>query len=225
MANNTLSQPQPQIAQLELVFKGPLVKDQQVDTVADLLTLKAQFNYVHKLVWVKEYKTFYFLDNGDGTEAINWVKMASRVVINRYDSETAYQSGDCVYLSNKIYTAIQDVPIHTSPLDADTYWLIIAGESPTSRFLFLNVSSIIVYTEIRNPLFEVILGDLVYEADGTTIKVNPVTGLAELENKEIVQAYVIQREDLSNNNGVPYQIIFSENDDLSVMVSGCINVK
>lgn len=225
MANNTISQPIPQIAQMELKFKGPLVKDQQVDTVADLLTLTTAFNYLHKLVWVKEYKTFYYLDNGDGSEPVNWVKMASRVVINRYDSESQYQKGDCVYLSNKIYTALQDVPIHTSPIDNPDFWGVIAGDSVTSRFLFLNTASIIIYTDIRNPIFEVILGTFEYESDGVTILLNPITGLAELSNKEIVQAYIRQREDLANNNGIPYEIIFSENDAASVQVSGCINVK
>jgi hypothetical protein len=226
----TLSKPQPQLAQLEILFAGPLTKDSQVETVNDLILLNSSYNFPHKTVWVKESKTFYYLDNGTGTELINWVKLSSRVVINKYDVLSTYQRGDCIFLNGKIYSALQDVPINKNPSDYEDYWLSISGETETYRFLFQNTSSVLIYTEIRNPKFEVIIGNFVYEVDEngdptTTIKLNTETGLAELSNKEIVEAYVRQREDLALNNGVPYEISFFEDDNLSEQLSGCINVK
>jgi hypothetical protein len=217
-----ISRTQPQIAQLELKFAGPLVKGSIVELVSDLLSLTN--NYSHKLVWVKEHSCNYYLDNGDGSNLSNWKKSSARVVISIYDSAATYLAGDCVYQTGKIYAAKINVPINHSPMDYENYWQVISGETETYRYLFTNASSIIIYTEIRNPKFEIILGEFVYDINGTIV-FNEETGLAELSNKEIVEAFVLQREDLPLNNGVAYEIRFYEDSVLSPQVSGCINVK
>jgi hypothetical protein len=219
-----LATPQPQLAQLEVLFSGPLVKDSLVGAISDLIELDVNYNYSHRLVWVKEAATFYYLDNGTGSELSNWIKLSSRVVITKYSATSTYQTGDCVFLNRKIYSAIQAVPVGYNPLDYEDYWLCITGESETYRYLFTTKSSVILYTEIRNPKFEVILGDFEYESDGVTIKYDSVTGLASLTNTEIIEAFVKKREDLDNDNGVPYEISFFA-DDTTTTLTGCINVK
>lgn len=223
MSSNIISETQPQIAQLELLFAGPLVKDSMVEVLTDLINLNPLFNYTHRLVWVKSEKANFYLDNGDGTSLINWKKQIGRVVVDVYDPTQTYQRKDTVYFSGKIYSALQNVPTNTNPLDNESYWLVIAGETETARYLFTNTSSVLIYTEIRNPIFEIIIGDFVFNEDGT-IKLNDETGLAELSNKEIIDAFVIQREDLENNNGVAYQVIFEENS-VPVLLTGCVNIK
>ena len=216
--------PQPQIAQLECLFKGPLVKDALVETINDLLLLNTQYNYSHKIIWVKSEQSNYFLSSGDGSSLLHWTKSTSRVVISRYDSNNAYNQADTVYLSGKIYSASQNVPVGYDPLSHANYWTVISGETATYRYLFQNTASVIVYTEIRNPSFQVILCDFVVDGDNTII-VDPTTGLAEIENVEYVDASIVRREDLSDNNGKAYEISFWENEEESVQVSGCINIK
>src|ERR1035437_8121570 len=216
--------PQPQIAQLECLFKGPLVKDTLVETINDLLLLNTQYNYSHKIIWVKSEQSNYFLSSGDGSSLLHWTKSTSRVVISRYDSNNAYNQADTVYLSGKIYSASQNVPVGYDPLSHANYWTVISGETATYRYLFQNTASVIVYTEIRNPSFQVILCDFVVDGDNTII-VDPTTGLAEIENVEYVDASIVRREDLSDNNGKAYEISFWENEEETVQVSGCINIK
>lgn len=216
--------PQPQIAQLECLFKGPLVKDSLVETIDDLLLLNTQFNYSHKIVWVKSEQANYFLNSGDGSSVSNWIKSVSRVVIQRYDSANVYKQYDTVYLSGKIYSASQDVPQGYDPLSHADYWTVISGETATYRYLFQNTASVIVYTEIRNPSFQVILCDFVLDIDNNII-VDPTTGLAQIQNVEYVNASIVRREDLPDNNGKAYEISFWENEEETNQVSGCVNIK
>ena len=219
-----ISATQPQIAQFEIQFAGPLTTDQQVESVNDLLLLKSDYNYIHKLVWVKQAKTFYYIVAGNGTDIANWQKFTVKAGITRYDTESSYEQGESVYLSGKIYTALQNVPIQRSPLSYESYWLLISGEANTKRFLFQNASSVIVYTEIRNPIFQIMLGDFEYDSEGL-ISIDSNTGLAIINNVKYVEAFVKLREDLLENNGIPYEISFFENDAPKEMLSGCINVK
>lgn len=219
-----ITKPQPQIAQFECLFKGPLVKDSIVETVNDLLLLNAQFNYEHKIVWVKSEQANYFLNTGDGTDLSHWKKSVSRVVIQQYNSGSTYQTSDTVYLSGKIYSATQDVPIGYNPLSYPAYWTVISGETSTFRYIFQNTTSVIIYTEVRNPQFQICLCTFVTDDDGI-IQIDPSSGLAEITNVEYVDASVVRREDLSDNNGKAYEISFYENDELSEQVSGCVNIK
>lgn len=219
-----ITRTQPQVTQLEVMFPGPLVKNSIVEFFTDLLTLNVKYNYPHKRIWVKEFKTNFYLDNGDGSNASNWKKSTARVAITVYDPTTTYLAGDTVYQTGKIYAAKIDVPVNKNPTDFENYWLVISGGTETYRYLFSNASSILIYTEIRNPKFEIILGDFVTDGGGNIV-FDSVTGLASLINKEIVEASVVQREDLASNNGIPYEVIFYEDSTVSTQVSGCVNIK
>lgn len=221
---SSITEPQPQIAQLECLFKGPLTTGSVVELFEDLILIPVDYNYEHKRIWVKEHKCNYYLDNGTGSELINWKKESVRIVITHYLTTELYQPGECVYQNGKIYTAKINVPEDHNPSDYDDFWLCISGETETYRYLFFNVSSVIIYTEIRNPKFEIVLGDFVYDGEGNIV-INSVTNLAELLNMEIVDASIVKRDDLPPSNGIAYEISFYEDNALSVQLSGCVNVK
>lgn len=229
---NPLTTIQPQVAQLELNFNGPLIKDAVVEKLTDLPLLKSRWNYQHKRVWVKEYSAEYYIADGDGTDLLNWKRSIGRMVVNKWDSSEYYQLGDVVSIGGKLYYAIQNVGPGISPLSNEDYWQIVSGEIETYRYLFTNTNSVLIYTEVRNPIFEIILGDIVYDEDDNIV-LNEETGLAELSNKEIIEACVVQREDLliidgtntpNNLGGIPYEVSFYADEKL-VEKSGCINIK
>lgn len=225
MANlNTFPKLQPQIAQLECLFKAPLVKDSAVNTFNELLLFNPDYNYNHKIVWVRDQTANYYLAEGDGTINSNWRRIATRAVINKYNSQESYQLGEAVYLSGKIYTATQTVPKFYTPLSYPEYWLTISGETNTYRYLFQNVSSVIIYTEVRNPKFEIMLGDFVLDINGEQV-ISEVTGLAVLKNTEIVDVLVHERPDLKDGTGFAYEIKFFVDETLTNQISGCINIK
>ena len=71
---------QPQVAQLELKFNAPLIKDSQTDSLETLLTLS--YNYVHKVVWVKSEKKNYYLLTGDGSTINCWRPINQKATID-----------------------------------------------------------------------------------------------------------------------------------------------
>ena len=215
---------QPQLSQLEPKFKAPPIKDMAVETFNDLLGFDIKFNYKHKIVWVRDQACNYYLENGDGSNAINWKRAITRAIINPYNQEDTYQAGESVFISNRIYSAIQAVPKYYSPLDYPAYWKVISGETVTYRYLFFNASSVIIYTEIRNPIFEVVLGTIALDGNGNPL-IDATTGLVVIDNYEIVDAPVYERKDLPPNNGVAYEVRFYTNSELTNQISGCINVK
>lgn len=213
---------QLQLSQLELIFKGPLVKDSIVNSLSDLTNFNVNYNFEHKSVWVKDEEANYYLFSGDGSEISHWKREISRLVIEQYKANETWSKDTVVYLGGKIYKAKQDVPINYNPLDYENYWLLIAGDSVTYRYIFNNVSSIIIYTDIKNPIFEVILGTFEFDSEGSYVIDS--NGLIKLNNQEIVEAYIEKREDLVDNNGSPYEISFEENS-LPVLLTGVVNVK
>lgn len=220
--NSPILKTQPQNAQLELIFRGPLVKGSQVESLTELVALDIRYNYKHRTVWVKDLESNYFLIDGDGTQLSHWKKHTNRLIIELYNPLNVYQQGDTVYLSNKIYNAKQNVPVGTNPLDNLDYWQIISGESITQRFVFKQQSNVIIYTEIRNPIFQIVLGTL--ETDVNDDYVIGDDGMINIINPEIIQANIKRRTDLVNNNGKAYEISFEE-DSLPVLLEGAINVK
>ena len=91
-----------------------------------------------------------------------------------------------------------------------------------SRTIFKEKSNIIFYTEVRNPMFQIVLGEL-----ETNIEEEYVTGddgMINILNPEIVQAYIKRRTDLPNNLGRAYELIFEENS-VPVLKTGAINIK
>lgn len=213
---------QLQLAQLEVIFRGPLLKDSIVNNLNNLKTLNLSYNYEHKMVWVKSEQANYYLFDGDGSEISHWKKQVGRVVIEQYLANQTWAEGDTVYLGGKIYKAKQNVPINFNPIDYGNYWLLIAGDSITSRYIFNDLSSVIIYTEIKNPIFEIIIGT--FELNPESNYVIDSDGLIKINNPEIVDAYIERRDDLPNNNGKAFEISFEE-DSLPILLTGAINIK
>lgn len=220
--NSPILKTQPQNAQLELIFRGPLVKGSQVESLTDLVALDIRYNYEHRTVWVKDLESNYFLIDGDGTQLSHWKKHSTRLILELYNPLNSYQAGDTVYLAGKIYKASQNVPVGTTPLDNLNYWEVIVGEIVTQRYIFKQQSSVIIYTEIRNPMFQIVLGTI--EIDVNDDYVIGDDGMINIINPEIIQANIVRRTDLVNNNGKAYEISFEE-DSLPVLLEGAINVK
>jgi len=213
---------QPQVAQIEVLFAGPLVKDSQVELFSDLLSLTN--NYLHRIVWVKELKKNYYLDNGNGSTELNWKTDKPKAFISLYDNNSTYLQNETVFIMDKMYSAIQNVPVDKSPLNFPEYWLSISGNFPTFRYIFNNTASVRVYTTIKNPIFEIMLGSFVMN-NGSFV-FDETTGLIKMSNISIVDAEVIFRDDLSlTDDGIAYDINFYENEELSLQTSGCINIK
>jgi hypothetical protein len=221
-AENLFPKKQLQLAQLELVFRGPLVKDSIVQNLIDLTNLNLLYNYEHKMIWVKSEQANYYLFDGDGSEIIHWKKLVGRVVIEQYQSNQTWSQGDTVYLGGKIYKALQNVPLLYNPIDYPLYWLTISGESITYRYIFNNLSSVIIYSDIKNPVFTIIIGNFVLDVDLNYVL--DTDGLILIENPEVIDAYIKRRDDLPNNNGMAYEIKFEENS-LPVLLTGAINIK
>lgn len=214
---------QEQLAQLELKFNGPLIKDSQVDTASDLLTLNSTYNYEHKIVWVKDEKRNYYLNSGDGSVASNWQRIANRAVIEKYVPSETYQTSEVVFVNGVLYVATQDVPVGYVPASYPDYWEMLSGESFSQRLLFQNASSVIFHTVITNPFINVYVGDIVY--DGENIVIDDETGLVKFENESIVDVPVNRRSDLPDNEGKAYEILFHENEVETEQVSGYIIIK
>lgn len=223
---------QPQIAQLELLYSGPLVKDSMVERFEDLMKLKNKFHYQHRRVWVKEHATEYYLDNGDGREAENWKRSIARMQVQQWNEQDQYQEGDVVVANMKMYYALKAVSPNISPLLNEDFWGVMTGEIETYRYIFNEAASVIVYTEIKNPMFQIIKGDYVVDEHGENV-IDEETGFLKMQNQEIIDAQVIFREDLipkpgehlpDNEGGNPYEIKFFENEQ-PVKLTGAINVK
>lgn len=221
-AVQTITKPQPQIAQLELLFKGPLIKDSMVELQKDLPYLSKKYNYPHKTIWVKEHGCFYYLEKGDGSDLKNWKKMQTRVIIEKYNPELKYYNGETCFLSGKIYVALNEVPFNYSPLEYPDYWLCISGETETYRYIFNNTSRARVFTEIRNPKFEIIVGQFQYDANNVPIIDND--GFIKIKNQEIIEGFIVKPDDVTPNNGVAYDIYFYANG-APKNLTGVINVK
>jgi hypothetical protein len=225
---NPISRVQIQVAQLECRFKGPLLTDDQVELLVDLVDFEKvnpQFFYEQKRVWVKEYKCFYYLDSGDGTDLRNWKRAKSRLMLEIYQDNEEYQQGDACHYGGKIFIALTDIEPNHNPIDFPDLWDVVTGEIETYRYLFQDTNSVLIYTDIKNPIFEVILGDFQYDTDGQIV-IDPISGLAILTNQEIVYPYVYFDENEPPASGMPYRIDFYTDEVMSdQLFSGCVNVK
>lgn len=213
---------QNQIAQLEILFKGPLIKNSIVNSINDLILLDIKFNYEHKMIWVKNEQSNYFLNSGDGSVISHWKKQTNKLVIDQYLSNKTWFKDDMVYISGKIYKALQNVPLNYNPFDYTLYWLLITGEQITSRLIFNNSSNVLIYTEIKNPFFQIIKCNFVLDTDNNYIL--DENGLIKIENSQIIDAFIKRRNDLPNNSGSAYEIIF-ESNSLPINLTGIINIK
>lgn len=285
-----ITQTQPQIAQLEIKYNGPLIKDSVVEKFEDLVNIDTRaWNYQHRRVWVKEYACEYYLQYNDGSKLTDWKRAIARMVVQKWSKDENYQAGDVVSLYGKLYFATEDIfrdyiyeknadgsfkldengnkiivyekdeygkdipekPLYDdgpSPLTNEILWQVVTGEIETYRYLFRNTNEIVIWTEVRNPIIEVILGDPIYDSEGEPV-LNPETGLIELRNKEIIEACVIQARIVNGvlvaadqytengdfiansefeSGGVPYVIrLYSDEEcnDSTEKFTGCINIK
>ena len=214
-----ITKTQPQIAQLEIKYAGPLIKDSVVAKLADLVKLPVLLNYQHRRVWVKEYGCEYYLDNGNGTRLENWKRAIGRLVVRTWSEYENYQEGDIVNYFGKLYVAKQNITVPSeekidedgnvvrneygipvliyspnqsdNPLVNENKWQVVTGEIETYSWHFGNVNQIQIRTEIRNPRFEVCLGELALDKNGDVIY-NTETGLPIYKNIEIVEACIRQ---------------------------------
>ena len=217
---DTVYKPQPQYAQIRMMFSGPLLEDEQVATVDDLLSLTR--NYQHKMVWVRQHTAYYYLTDGDGSLPGHWSRYWNTSTIELYDpNKPLYTTGEIVFLNGVIYRAQIDTPQGT-PVTNGTYWQIVTGEAITLRYVFENVSQTIVKTTIRNPLFTIFTGMLPKDSNDDYIIGDD--GMIKIDNPEQVLADYYIDEDLSDANGIAYVFEFYENEALSLQ-SGVINVK
>ena len=151
---------QPLQTQYRLVFPGPIVDDMVVETISDLTLLNINFNYNHKVVWVKNEETYFFLKVGNGSNINHWHRYSQNLTIEQYNSANEYSAGDVVYLNTKIFIALVDILPGENPIDNGSKWQTISGDIKTVRLMVNNVSSLVFYVDIKNPIFTVYEGTL-----------------------------------------------------------------
>lgn len=206
---------QPQTAQLEMRFSAPLLTDMQVQKVEDLLRLK--YNYAHKLVWVKDTKSFYYLADGNGSLASNWKRYVNSSTIDFYDPTKDYYIGELVHLEGIIYRAEKDVPVNTPPPNKE-FWSVISGESISYRYIFDNVDSIQFNSTIINPIIQVFMGTFTKENGDYKLDNN---GMILLNNPTLIEPDMDVNPDTNSTN---YVLRFFKNG-VATKLSGIINVK
>lgn len=164
---------QPQVAQLDLQFEGPLVKDSIVDTKNDLTMF--QTNYAYKMVWVKDESCYYYLKEGNSGKYTNhWIKYGSTAVqLFKHDPSISYTKNSCVYDNNGIYISSNDVPIDTE-IDGTyilngsnlPYWRKVSDTIKSIKQSFYNQSSVYIdiptgFDNLENPVFQVFIDNKV----------------------------------------------------------------
>lgn len=189
---------QPQLAQLECKFNGPLVRDSQVETVDRLITFNPKFNYLHKIVWVISEKCNYILSAGDGTSLLNWERVSNRATITAYRSENEYGSGEICYQNGLLYAAKKSVPTNIFPsANIGTYWELLSTEAISTRILFSGVSNFIFETTIKNPIFVVYVGIIMKDDSGNSVYDS--NGFRKFSNVQEVVATIIPRGDITES--------------------------
>lgn len=226
---------QPNITQFQNQINGPLVHGIVFETMKDCLKyheINKNYTYPHKRIWIKSEEVEYFLNSGNGTQEHNWKRVTARLISSPWNSDKPYSKNDIVMVSGKIYCAKHDILSNQkSPIENEHDWQVITGEIETYQYKFSGVNSVLVYTEIRNPIFEI------YKAEPKIVNgehvLNSETNLPEYINKEKIDAFVEQVETeqikdgeyLANSEGgVPYRISFFENE-LPVKLTGFVVVK
>lgn len=212
---------QSQHNQFSLKFKAPIVDDMIVDTMNDLTLLNINFNYPHKIVWVKNEETYFFLKTGNGSNINHWIRYAQKLTISLYTPANSYSAGDVVYLNNKIFIALVDILPGENPIDNGDKWETISGDINTVRLMINNLSSMIFYTNIKNPVFNIYEGTFEFN-NGTPVMDSE--GLIKINNQEETDAEIKRRSDLPNNNGTAWEVKFLENNILTSF-TGIINIK
>ena len=199
----------PLVNQLERKYSGPAVSETLVDTTNDLLSLT--YNYEHKLVWVKDDESFYFLNSGDGTNINNWLKFQSSLKLDQWNVSKTYKTGYLVYFNGILYQAKQNISAGMKPNEHTDIWQIITGQQNYGMQIFDNVDTVNITIDDRIPItnnlpeFTVYIGKLFkiggnYEMNGD--------GTVKLGDFEIIQP------DIERISNTQYTIKFYENGNL-----------
>ena len=107
-------------------------------------------------------------------------------------------NGNIVYDKNRlpVYNLKPNINIYNqyldSPLINENLWQVVTGEIETYSWHFPNTNQIQIWTEIRNPRFEVCLGEIYRDEETGEIHYNAETGLPIYKNIEIVEACIRQ---------------------------------
>lgn len=143
---------QPQVAQLQLLFPGPLVKDSILATKNDLTLLDIKYNYSNKLIWIADEKTFYYLkDNVDGSDIDHWQRIVSGSSIPEWVLTQSYSPNTCVHHNFNIYVALTEVPANT-PIDSAIHWQLVTGVNPIVQYTFTNSTAFEIEVPILYPV-------------------------------------------------------------------------
>lgn len=146
---------QPQVAQLDVQFAGPLEKNSVVENLNDLITLRN--NYPQRRVWVLSEQIEYYLVSGTGSNLQDWKPVAAKTTIEDYDSNKTYQIGDVVSsrFEGKLYKAIATVPRDKRPGRNPRLWQPITGDIQTYVDTITSENSLPFEVQVNqaNPMF------------------------------------------------------------------------
>lgn len=205
---------QPIVSQFTPQFAGPIVADTVVDSVNDLITIKAETNYKHRLVWVIEEESFYYLYDGNGTNINHWKKYISPLTLKYWEPSKVYKQNDIVFYSNILFQAKTNIGssiIKTPNLDNDN-WEPILGQQKYGIQIFEGKSIVditindTIITSSNLPNFTIYVGDF-RKSNSGEIQLN-ADGSLLLDNMEIIDAE-IKRVDPTNNR--LWRVAFYEN--------------
>jgi hypothetical protein len=185
-----MGQPSTFNSQLEVLTNKPPIKGTQVQGTSDLLLLNPILNYTHKLVWVIDEKTFYYLDNGTGTSLSNWKKyQQSSTLVYPYDPLLPYVKYSAVFTGGIIYIATDDVIAGESPQLVPGKWAPFGSSSAeaTYKVTFTNTNSVAITSPKEYPHVSVFVGGKQVFADVTQTTSTDI----EIKFNQTVSGYVL----------------------------------
>lgn len=199
----------PLVNQLERKYSGPAISETLVETRNDLLTLT--YNYEHKLVWVKEDESFYYLNSGDGSDLNHWLKFQTNIKLEQWNVSKVYRSGFLIYYNGILYQAKQDISAGMKPNEHTDVWEIITGQENYGMIIFENQHTVNVTIDDRIPItnnlpeFSIYVGTLT--KSGGNYILNP-DGTVKLDDMELIDA------DIERVSNTEYIVRFYENNTL-----------
>ena len=199
----------PLVNQLERKYSGPAISETLVNTVNDLLTLT--YNYEHKLVWVKDDESFYYLNSGDGSNINHWLKFKTDIKLEQWNVSKAYRSGHLVYYNGILYQAKVDVSAGMKPNEHTDVWEIITGQENYGMVIFENQNTVNITIDDRIPItnnlpeFTIYVGNL--SKVGGNYELNS-DGTVKLTNMELIDG------DIERVSNTEYIVRFYENGEL-----------
>ncbi len=239
---------QPVYNQVETKFKGPLIAGVYFKNFTEVVAYhnnpeNKKFVYPYKTIWINSAANFFYLNPeliDKPGENKSWLPLKTQTEIAEWNSKTSYAKGDTVFVENKIFIArkpsTDKSPLSDSIFDSqgldNNYWQCIAGDSETYRLAFRvptkaedenTYGMFRVFTTIRNPLFQVVVGDI--KKDNDVIQYDKQK-LAIVENSRIVEPRIEPTSEFDEARGYSYDIIFyQDNKLLETGLEGVVNIK